>query len=233
MWTCRFGAVTRIWVRSRCTSPRPTRAKSRRARPAHIVSGVMRRNAPNTFGHQSTRRYLTNIAQAEDANQPLALVDHRQSADLKLLHPPHCLSEVIVIPAAMNARGHHVARGRALGIEVVLSQAFADDVAISHHADQSIVLSNGNSTDVMLAHQFREFGDRRVRADPVDALVHCLFYFHGRSPCWSERTLRERQPRSSLVFDYTTDRIRRHHGLCSARGWTDAHPIAEWHCRGF
>ena len=50
----------------------------------------------------------------------------------------------------MNAWGHHLARRRATGIEVVLRQPFADDVAVGHHADQAVVLSNRNGAYIML-----------------------------------------------------------------------------------
>src|SRR6476469_4150369 len=82
----------------------------------------------------------------------------------------------------MAAWGHHVARRRAAGIETVLRQSFADDVTVGHHADQPVVLSNGNGAYVMLTHQFCEFGHRRVWTDPVDALVHDVLDVHGRSP---------------------------------------------------
>src|SRR5262249_43114992 len=82
----------------------------------------------------------------------------------------------------MDAWGHHIARHRAAGIEAILRQAFADDVAVGHHADQTVVLSNRNGAYVMLTHQFREFGDRRVWTNPVDALVHCVFDFHATPP---------------------------------------------------
>src|SRR6266446_7875998 len=59
--------------------------------------------------------------------------------------------------------------------KLVLRQSFADDVTVGHHADQPVVLSDGNGAYVMLTHQFREFGDRRVWTNPVDALVHCVF----------------------------------------------------------
>src|SRR4029077_19467019 len=134
---------------------------------------------------------------------PSALVDHRQPAYLQLLHVPHCLGEVIVISAAMDAWGHHVARRRAAGIETVPRQSFADDVTVGHHADQPVVLSNGNGAYVMLTHQFREFGDRRVWTNPVDALVHCIFDFHGRPPLLKLVY----QPRFPSPFDYNTDRF--------------------------
>src|SRR5262249_4694438 len=45
--------------------------------------------------------------------------------------------------------------------------------------DETVVLSDRNSADIVLAHQFSQFGDRSIRANPVDALVHRVFDFHG------------------------------------------------------
>src|SRR5262249_61601238 len=81
---------------------------------------VMDRDALDAFGQQVAGRRLTDIAQTKDADHPLALVDHRQPADLQLLHVPHCLDEVVVLPAAMDAWGHDIARRRATGIKAVL-----------------------------------------------------------------------------------------------------------------
>src|SRR5262249_26625729 len=177
----------------------------RRANGLTGVSLVMSRNALDAFGQEMARRRIADGAQTEDADHPLALVDHGQPAHLELLHVPHRLGEVIVVSATMDAWGHHIARRRAADIEAVLRQAFADDVAVGHHADQMVVLSNRNGADVMLAHQFREFGDGNVRTDPVDALVHRVFDFHGESPLLSLPTVDEIQPRFPRGFDYTTD----------------------------
>src|ERR1700737_1087965 len=125
---------------------------------------------------------MTDIPQTEYANHPPALVYHRQSADLQLLHVLHGLSEVVVITAAMDAWCHHITRRRAECIEVVLRETFADDVSVGHHTDEMIVLSDWNSADIVLAHQFCQFGDRSIRANPVDALMHRLFNFHGGPP---------------------------------------------------
>jgi hypothetical protein len=54
----------------------------------------------------------------------------------------HGLGEVIIVAAAMDARRHHSTRRRAMGVELVLRQTFADDVPVGHHADETIVLSN-------------------------------------------------------------------------------------------
>src|SRR5580704_17884562 len=150
--------------------------------PVHLVCRLLlEKNKPDAFGKKITGRRIADVAQTEDANHPLALVDHWQPADLQRLHVPYRLSEIIVIPTAMNAWGHHLARRRATGIEVVLRQPFADDVAVGHHADQAVVLSNRNGAYIMLTHQFREFSDRGVRTDPIDALVHRFFDFHRKT----------------------------------------------------
>src|SRR6188508_3798237 len=84
---------------------------------------------------------------------------------------PNRLSEVVILAAAVDAWSHHVARCSAAGIEAVLRQPFADDVAVSHHADKSVVLPDRNGANIMLPHQFREVGDRGVRIDPVALLL--------------------------------------------------------------
>jgi hypothetical protein len=72
----------------------------------------------------------------------------------------------------MDAWGHHLPRRSAAGIEAVLSQAFADDVAVGHHPDQLVFLSNRNGAYVMLTHQFREVGDRGV--GPTQSTPLCI-----------------------------------------------------------
>jgi len=82
----------------------------------------------------------------------------------------------------MDAWSHHIARRCASDVENVLRQPFADDVTVGHHGDQPVVLSNRNGAYIMLAHQFRELGDRGVRTDPLDAFVHRVFDFHVGPP---------------------------------------------------
>src|SRR5437879_11020597 len=79
----------------------------------------MGRNALDALGQQITGRRMADVTQTDDADHPLALVDHRQPAELQLLHVMHRLCEVIVLPATMDAFGHHIARHRAASIEVV------------------------------------------------------------------------------------------------------------------
>jgi hypothetical protein len=58
--------------------------------------------------------------------------------------------------------------------------AATNDIAISHHPDQPIVLTNRDRTDVVFLHQSRELFDRRIGINPRRAFVHCLLNFHGR-----------------------------------------------------
>ena len=140
---------------------------------------MMRRDAPDALQQEFARRPLADIAEAEHANHALVFVDHRQPADFQLLHVAHRLDEVFVLAATMDGGCHHIARSRAAGIELVLRLSFADDVAVGHHADQTIVFANRNGADVVLAHQLREFGHRGLGTDPIDSLVHDIFDFHG------------------------------------------------------
>src|SRR4030095_1962442 len=132
-----FTGVIRLTVPSNVEVIATACYSPRRCNRAIEVSVVMGRNALEYFRQQITRRRTANVAQTEDADHPLALVDHWQSADLQLFHVPHRLGEVVVLAAAMDPWGHHVARCGAAGIEAVLRQPFADNVAVSHHADKS------------------------------------------------------------------------------------------------
>src|SRR5215510_895800 len=183
----------------------------------NLTFSVVSRHALDPSGQQIARGRTAEVAQTKNADHPFALVDHSQSAHLKLLHVPHCLGEVIIIPTAMDARRHHIARRREASVETVLRQSFADDVTVGHHADQPVILSNRNGAYVMLTHQFRELGDRRLWTDPVDALVHCVLDFHGGPPLLKFAY----QPRFPRLPDYTTDRILSH-GLKAHR----AHMLA-------
>src|SRR6266404_3130768 len=92
-----------------CASPRDLNHAAG-ANELRVSSVMMGRNAFDAFGNQITGRRTTDIAKGKHSDHPLVLVDHRQSTDLQGLHVPHCLAEIIVLPAAMNARSHNVAR---------------------------------------------------------------------------------------------------------------------------
>lgn len=67
---------------------------------------------------------------------------------------PHRLAEVVIVPTAVDAWSHHITCHRAVGIEAILCQAFTDDVAVSHHSDQPVVLANRNGAYIMLRINF-------------------------------------------------------------------------------
>src|SRR5262245_1330155 len=94
------------------------------------ASVMMRGYDLDPLGQHFDGRRMAHVSQAEDADHPLALIDHGQAAHLELLHVADRLGEIVVLPAAMDAGGHDIARGRIAGIETVLRQAFAHDVAV-------------------------------------------------------------------------------------------------------
>src|SRR5215472_11398082 len=79
----------------------------------------------------------------------------------------------------MDALRHDFARGGPLWIPARRNAA-TDNIAIGHHANQSIMLTDGNCADVVRAHQRGEHFHGCEWINPGDALMHCLFHFHGR-----------------------------------------------------
>jgi hypothetical protein len=85
----------------------------------------------------------------------------------------------------------------------------SDNVAVSHHADQLVVLSKRNGAYIMLTHQFREFGDRGVRTDQSTPLCITSLTFMADLRCWSLSTLDEKP----LLLSSAIERI----GSCGTR----------------
>jgi hypothetical protein len=131
---------------------------------------------------------MADVTQTEDADHPLALVHHRQPAQLKRLHVPHRLGEIIIVPAAMDAGGHHIARPAS---KLSCANPWADDVAVGHHADQPVVLSDRNGAYIMLTHQFREFG--------MSGLTQWSLTCMADLRCWS-LIAPDEMPSRSIIF---------------------------------
>ena len=94
---------------------------------------------------------MADAAQAYAADHPLALVDHWQPADLQCLHVPHRLGESSRqqwMPGVITSRA---AAPRASKLSCANP---SDNVAVSHHADQLVVLSNRNGAYIMLTLNF-------------------------------------------------------------------------------
>src|ERR1700721_614428 len=109
--------------------PAPLEGQQKRASRSAGRGSVMGRNALDALGQQITGRKMADVPETDDPDHPLALVDHRQPAELQLLHVMHRLCEVIVLPAAMDAFCHHIARHRSASVEVVARKPFAEYVA--------------------------------------------------------------------------------------------------------
>src|SRR5262245_11106980 len=55
-----------------------------------------------------------------------------------------------------------------------------------------VIFTNRNGAYVMLSHQSCDFGDGCVGTNPVYALMHRVFHFHGRSPLLECRSISRR-----------------------------------------
>src|SRR4029077_5267059 len=139
----------------------------------------MLRNALDAFRQQPNGRRMTDITETEHAYHPLALVDHRQPADLQLLHMPHRFGKVCVLTAAMDFCCHYIACSGAVAIEVVLRQFLADDVGVGHHSDQTIILAYPDSAYVVVSHQFREFSHRGGLTQSTPLCIASLSFMVG------------------------------------------------------
>jgi hypothetical protein len=122
---------------------------------------------------------MTDITETEHSYHPLALVDHRQPADLQLLHMPHRFGKVFVLTAAMDFCCHYVACSGAVAIEVVLRQFLAGDVGVGHHSDQTIILAYPDSAYVVVSHQFREFSHRGGLTQSTPLCIASLSFMVG------------------------------------------------------
>src|SRR5262249_8530427 len=172
-----------------------------------IRYSMVSRDSLDAFGHQVPRRRMADVAKRNDADHPLALVDDRQPADFQLLHVLHSLGEIIVLRAAMDAFAHDIACRRAARIEAVLRQSITDNVAVGHHADELVVLSDRNGANVMLTHELGDLHEWRLRTDPLDALVHHFLDFHGGPPVLGA-ALPQPGP-NPMQSEYISDRARR------------------------
>jgi hypothetical protein len=92
-------------------------------------------------------------------------------------------------------------------LKSLLARPFADDVAIRHHTDQPIIFPDRDAADIVSLHQFRDFGDGSIGADPIDSLMHYVLDSHGGPPL----------QHSPLSFNYTTDQQRPHERIDGSR----------------
>src|SRR5579885_603896 len=141
------------------------------------LSGVMGRHGANDVGTLAFCDFARDIAEAEDANHPLLLVDDREAADLPVLHGSQRLADVIVGTAVDDPLAHDIANAERLPPATVGTPAAAN-VAVRDHSDQQVILADGNCANVLALHGPGGLHERCFRSYPGDALVHDLLYLH-------------------------------------------------------
>src|SRR5256885_11855118 len=107
----------------------------------HLL-GVMRGNRVHDLAAGAPRPGSIDVAEAQHADHALLLaIDDRKAANLLSLHDAGRILHILPVEAEDDASGHHVARGGGLRIEV-RREAAADDVAVSDHADEAVLLTD-------------------------------------------------------------------------------------------
>src|SRR5690606_29817115 len=127
------------------------------------------------------RRSMGTITEAQNSDHALVLIDDRQAADLMLLHDPDRIINFFAIAAINDAARHDVASRHSRTLHA-LRDAAADDVTISNHSNQPIILPDGERTNVLVTHELGDLDDRCAGLYPVHAWVHGVFHFHHGNP---------------------------------------------------
>src|SRR5690348_15042485 len=140
-------------------------------------SSVVSRDRPDDIGALRLGHFAREIAEAEDTDHALVLVDDGKTAYFLGLHRAKRLRHIVVRAAIDDALRHDIAGAqRAAGFAV--RKPAADDVAVGYHADEAIILAHRDGADILALHLLRHLGNRSFRRHPRDAFVHDLFNFH-------------------------------------------------------
>jgi maleylpyruvate isomerase len=116
----------------------------RLGRRRHFLQGVV--DAGRMLGR--------HVAQRDDADHGLLLVQHRNAADLHVAHLAEYLVHGLVGPAGAHVGAHHVADHGAAGSLAGRGGAHGD-VAVGDHADQPAAVEHGDGAHVEFIHHLR------------------------------------------------------------------------------
>src|SRR5204863_4419706 len=117
------------------------------------------------------------IAQGDDADEPLILVDDRKPTDLPLLHLFGGVTDAVIGMAVVDIRAHRI-----LDLETVRSLAGGSsthrNVTVGDHSYQPFALADRQRTDVQLVHLARRLLNGGVGPDDFRVTSHDVADFH-------------------------------------------------------
>ncbi|EGE56539.1 hypothetical protein RHECNPAF_6420090 [Rhizobium etli CNPAF512] len=120
------------------------------------------------------------IAKRDDADQPLASVQHRQAPHLKIPHVVKNVFQIFVIEAVLDIGTHYIP-DLCVGT-FALCHATNGNVAISDHPDQPIILCHRESAGIETSHHCGNFPQCLVRIGDLNVGGHAVADFHDSLP---------------------------------------------------
>jgi hypothetical protein len=115
---------------------------------------------------------VAQVAQRHDAHELAVPIDHRQPANLLFTHFLQHVTQVLVVPAALHFRRHELTSRALHDILVACRQSADHKVTVSDHAEQLLVLHDGNRADVFIAHDARHISQPRLRRNRLYVRSH-------------------------------------------------------------
>src|SRR5215207_4112750 len=114
-----------------------------------------------------------NIGLRQDSNQTAIFLHDGKPSHLMLCHQLERFVEVLLRIDGDEIFRSDLSDRRHLSIFPFRDDT-GDDVAIRHHADETIALGHGQRADVFACHQFRCLGDGCRRVDLARITCHCV-----------------------------------------------------------
>ena len=124
---------------------------------------------------------LGQVAESNDPDESLAMVDHRDPADLPSAHDLDDLVHIVVVEAPFHVVGHDLADAVLIGRDAGGRRAHGN-IAVGHHADQPAPVADRQDADIDLVHEPRGIPDRAVRLNHANIAGHHIGDFHERAP---------------------------------------------------
>src|SRR5262245_2435677 len=115
----------------------------------------MSRNRVHDLATGAPRPIVVDITEAQNDDHSFLSVNNGKAANLLALHEARCVLDVLLIETEQDSFRHHLFRSCRFWV-FFFKQKTAYDIAIGNHANETIVLTNRNGSDVMLAHEARE-----------------------------------------------------------------------------
>jgi len=117
------------------------------------------------------------VGERNHPDEPLVPIEHRKSPHLVLGHYLAGSFRIIIFETIADALRHHLANRCIAGGAILGSRPY-DDIAVSHHPNQPVILANRQGADIAGAHLPSDLADCHVRIGDFDVALHNFTNLH-------------------------------------------------------